>query len=87
MFSGFHAAAVDDVALVGGLGPEPLPQPLPDVGVRLGGLRRRGVAAGADGPHRLVGDHEQRQLLAGQPVEPLLDLAVEHVEASRSRSR
>src|ERR1041385_6329883 len=42
-----------------------------------------GRRAGAPGPHpprRLVGAHEPRELLAGEPLEPLLDLAVEDVE-------
>ena len=46
--------------------------------MRLVHLLRGCVAAGADGPHRLVRQDEGSDLLAGQPVEPLLDLPVEH---------
>src|SRR5436190_1627251 len=41
---GLDAAAVDDVALIGGVPAEPLPDPRPDVRVRLAGLRRSRVA-------------------------------------------
>src|SRR6188508_1195581 len=47
---GFHAAAVDHVALVGRAAAEPLAQPLPDVRVRLLRLDRRRGPAGADRP-------------------------------------
>ena len=73
-----HAAAVDDVALVRGRAAEPLPDARADVRVRLAGLFGRGVASGADRPHRLVGDDQRRDLIAGQPVEPGLDLPIEH---------
>ena len=73
--------------LVRGVAAEPLPQPAADVRVRLAGLRRRGVAAGADRPDRLVGDHERGDLVAGQAVEARPDLPVEHRRASRSPSR
>src|SRR5262245_53052294 len=56
---GLDAATIQDVAEFGGLRSKPLAQPLPDVRVRLRGLRRRRVAAGADGPDRLVGDDQQ----------------------------
>jgi hypothetical protein len=46
--------------------------------VRFAGLRRRGVAAGADRPHRFEGDHHSRQLLAGDAIETVLDLPIEH---------
>ena len=59
---------------------EPLPQPLPDVRVRLAGLRRRRGAPGADGPHRLVRDDERGDLLGGELIQPVLDLAIEHGE-------
>ena len=65
---------------VGGVAAEPLPQPRADVRVRLAGLRRRGVAPGADRPHRLVGDDQSRDLLGRSAVEPVLDLPIEHGE-------
>ena len=60
-----HAAAVQHAATLGRVESEPLLQSLANVEVRLAGLRGRGVAAGADRPHRLVGQHHLRQLLAG----------------------
>src|SRR5205807_1406172 len=72
--------AVDDAAPLGRVAPEPLPQPRADVRVRLGGLRRRRVPARADRPDRLVGDDEARNLIAGEPVEPNLDLTIEDGE-------
>ena len=76
------AAAVDHVAVVAGVGAEPLAQPRADVGVRLARLLRRGVAAGADRPHRLVGQHQRRHLVPGEPVQAGLDLPVEHGSVS-----
>ena len=59
---GFHAAAVEDVALRRQpRAPNHCRSRAADVRVRLAGLRRRRVAAGADGPHRLVGDDERRR--------------------------
>src|SRR3954451_12965064 len=76
---GFYAAPVDHVTGVGGLGAKPLSEATANVGMRLAGLGGGGGAAGADGPHRLVGDHELRELLTGEPLEPLLDLPIEHI--------
>ena len=53
---------------------------LADVGVRLAGLLRRGVAAGADGPDRLVGDHQVGHLLGREAVEAGLHLPIEDLE-------
>src|SRR3954451_5818675 len=72
------AAAVEDVALIGGGAAEPLAQARADVRVRLAGLRRRRVAAGADRPDRLVGNHERGDLIAAEAVESLFDLPVEY---------
>src|SRR6476620_5724935 len=74
---GLHAAAVDHVACVGRGAAEPLAQPLTDVRVRLLRLDRRRGPAGADRPDRLVRDHERADLLAGDGVEPSLNLAIE----------
>src|SRR5688572_1029641 len=68
------------MAVLGRVVSEPLAQPLPDVPMRLGRLRRRGGSAGADRPHRLVGDYQQCELLARQPIEPCLDLTIEYAE-------
>src|SRR5215218_8911238 len=70
---GFDAAAVNHVAAIGRVAPEPLPQPLADVRMRLTGLRRGCVAAGPNRPDRFVRDDEIRDLLAGHPVEPGLN--------------
>ncbi len=59
---------------------EPLPQALTDVRVRLAGLFGGRVAAGSDGPHRLVGNDEAGNLIAGHAVEPDLDLTIEDLE-------
>src|SRR6188768_470429 len=60
---GLHAAAIDDVALIGGVAAEPLPDPRADVRVRLAGLRRSRVAPRPDRPDRLVGDDERGNLI------------------------
>ena len=60
------APAVDDVAVFGGVGAEPLAQPAANVRMRFLGLRGRGVPPGADRPHRLVGDDQLGDLLGGQ---------------------
>ena len=64
-----HAAAVDDVALVRGGGAEPLADAGADVRVGFAGLLGGRVPAGADGPHRLVGDDQRGDLIAGDAVE------------------
>ena len=64
--------------LIGRRSAEPLAQSRPDVRVGFAGLRRGGVAPGADRPDRLVGDDEPGDLIAGQAVEARLDLAIEH---------
>ena len=69
---GLDAAAIQDVAEFGRLRPEPLPQPLPDMRMRLGRLRRRGIATGPDRPDRLVGNDQQRHLSAVRPSSPCL---------------
>ena len=84
------------VAVVGRVGAEPLREPGANVRVRLLGLRRGRDPSGADRPDRLVGDDQIGDLLGGQPVEPVLDLPIEHGErlararaprASRRRTR
>src|SRR6185436_9850684 len=77
---GLHASAVDDVAMVGSVAAEPLSQALPDVRVCLAGLFGGRVAAGSYGPHRLVGNDEAANLIAGHAVEPDLDLTIEDLE-------
>src|SRR5258705_2490299 len=72
---GLDAAPIDNPAELGRLRAEPLLQPLPDVPVRLGGLRGRRVATGADGPDRLVGGNELAELLGGGPRQPGSTLA------------
>src|SRR5262245_56120559 len=57
-----HATAVEDVTPLRRVRPEPLPQPAPDVRVRLLGLLRRRVPAGTDRPYRFVGDDQLRHL-------------------------
>jgi hypothetical protein len=53
----------------------------------LSGLRGGRRAPGADGPDRLVRQHDLRHLFGRDPVEPVLDLPVEDGERfSRSRS-
>jgi len=48
--------------------------------VHLRGLGRCRVDTGPDRPDRLVGDDELADLLGRQPVEPLVQLPVEHLE-------
>ena len=79
MLSGFTLPPYKQEALICRRRAEPLPQPRADVRVRLAGLRRRGRAPGADGPHRLVRHHERGHLIAAQPVEAALDLPIEHI--------
>ena len=74
------AAAVQDVAALGGVRAEPLAQARADVGVGVLRLFGRGVLTRADGPHGLVGEHEIAQLFRRDAVEPLLHLPIEHVE-------
>src|SRR5207237_1003050 len=75
-----HAPAVDDVAAIGRVAPEPLPEPRADVRVRLAGLRGGGIPSGADRPHWLVRHDEIGDLLGGQAIEAVLDLTIEDGE-------
>src|SRR5216684_494095 len=52
------APAIQNAALLRGIGPEPLPEPPANVLVRLLSLRGGGHASGPDGPHRFVCDDE-----------------------------
>mmetsp|Transcript_10753 Transcript_10753/g.43507 ORF Transcript_10753/g.43507 Transcript_10753/m.43507 type:complete len:331 (+) Transcript_10753:158-1150(+) len=58
-------AAILDADRVGDRGGDLVGDPGPDLGVRLLGLLGRRGEARADGPHRLVGDHEVREVGRG----------------------
>jgi hypothetical protein len=48
--------------------------------VRFGRLRGRGIAAGADRPHRLIRDDELDELFGCDAVESVANLPIEHGE-------
>ena len=79
MLSGFTLPPYD-VAMLGGIGAEPLPQALADVRVRLARLLRRRIAAGANRPDRFVGHDQAADLIPRHAVEPDLDLPIQHFE-------
>src|ERR1700733_12535159 len=72
------AAAVENAAALRGISAKPLTEPTANVLVRFLCLRGGRIPSGPNGPHGLVGDDEIRHLLAGEPVEPVLDLPIEH---------
>jgi hypothetical protein len=55
-------------------------QTLANVLMGLLGLGGRGVPAGADRPHRLVGDDEIGDLRAGDAIQAVLELTIQHLE-------
>ena len=73
----FHAAAIENAAAVGRVATKPLAQPLPDLRMRLSGLRRRRDTAGSNRPDRLIRDDQLRDLAGREPVEPFLDLSIQ----------
>src|SRR5919108_4289601 len=74
---GLDAAAVLDAQLVGGGAAHQLGDGAADQRDRLLGVLGGGGPAGADRPHRLVGDHQPGDLLGGQAGERAAHLALD----------
>ena len=74
----FDRTAILDSAGFGRLGAKRFAESPANVLVRFAGFGRRGVLAGADGPHGFVREDQAGNLAATHAVEAARDLAVEH---------